>query len=95
MCKKRLIINLSKGKLCKIKRLCKDQDVLFVIQKQKSSSKMLKPKVFRRVLQKHADLLFSLSKNTENIDSKVLRTKNGRPFLSPKCAVYSNKNQSL
>ena len=50
MCKKRLIISLSKGKLCKIKRLCKDQDVLYVIQKQKSSSKMLKPKVFRRVL---------------------------------------------
>ena len=30
-------------------------------------------------------------KNTENIDSKMLKTENGRPFLSWKCTVYGSK----
>ena len=30
-------------------------------------------------------------KDTENIDSKVLKTKNGRSILSSKCAVCGNK----
>ena len=30
-------------------------------------------------------------KNTENVDSKMLKTKNGKPVLSLKCAVCSNK----
>ena len=29
--------------------------------------------------------------NTENVDSKVLKTKNDRAMLSSKCAVYSKK----
>ena len=30
-------------------------------------------------------------KNTENLDWKMLRTKDGRPFLSSKCAVCGIK----
>ena len=30
-------------------------------------------------------------KNTENVDSKVLKTENGRTMLSSKCAVSSKK----
>ena len=32
-----------------------------------------------------------MTKNTENVNSKVLKTKNGRTILSSKCALYSNK----
>ena len=30
-------------------------------------------------------------KDTENVDSKILKTKNGRTLLSSKCAVCSSK----
>ena len=30
-------------------------------------------------------------KDTGNVDSKMLRTKNGRPMLSSKCAVSGSK----
>ena len=30
-------------------------------------------------------------KDTESIDSKVLKTKNSRAVLSPKCAICGNK----
>ena len=30
-------------------------------------------------------------KDTENVDSKMLKTKNGRPTLSSKCAVSGSK----
>ena len=33
----------------------------------------------------------STKKGTESVDSKVLKTKNGRPMLSSKCAVCGNK----
>ena len=32
-----------------------------------------------------------MQKNTENVDSKVLKTKNGKTVLSSKCAVCSSK----
>ena len=32
-----------------------------------------------------------MQKNTENVDPKVLKTKNGRTMLSSKCAVCSSK----
>ena len=31
-------------------------------------------------------------KDTENVDSKVSKTKNGRTMLSSKCAVCGSKN---
>ena len=34
-------------------------------------------------------------KNTDNVDSKVLKTKNGRTMLSSKFAVCGHKNQDL
>ena len=34
-------------------------------------------------------------KNTENINPKVLKTKNGRSMLLSKCAICGNKNQDL
>ena len=34
-------------------------------------------------------------RNTENLDSKMLRTKNGRPFLSWKCAVWGIKKSTF
>ena len=38
-------------------------------------------------------LVFCLknNKDTESVNSKVLKTKIGRPFLSSKCAVHSSK----
>ena len=38
-------------------------------------------------------LVFCLknNKDTESVNSKVLKTKIGRPFLSSKCAVRSSK----
>ena len=36
-------------------------------------------------------MLFEVQKNTENVDSKVLKTKNGKTVLSSKCAVCSSK----
>ena len=32
-----------------------------------------------------------MQKNTENLNSKVLKTKNGRTILLSKCAVCGNK----
>ena len=34
-------------------------------------------------------------KDIESVDSKVLKTKNGRLFLSSKCALYGSKNSRL
>ena len=34
---------------------------------------------------------FKCKQNTENVDSKVLKTKNGETLLSSKCAVCSSK----
>ena len=35
--------------------------------------------------------MLSAKKDTESVDSKVLKTKNGRPMLLSKCAVWGNK----
>ena len=32
-----------------------------------------------------------MKKNTENVDSKELKTKNGRTMLSSKCAICGSK----
>ena len=34
-------------------------------------------------------------KYIKSADSKMLRTKNGRPFLSSKCAVYGSKKSKF
>ena len=34
-------------------------------------------------------------KDTEKVDSKMLKTKNGRPMLPSKCAVCSNKKSKF
>ena len=50
------------------------------------------------ILNRHVNLLFKVQKkkDTEKVDSKMLKTRNGRPFLSSKCAVCaSKKNQNL
>ena len=39
--------------------------------------------------------MFKVQKNAENMDSKVLKTKNGRTLLSSKCAVCSSKKSRL
>ena len=39
----------------------------------------------------HIDILFKMQKNAENIDSKVLETKNGKSMLSSKCAICASK----
>ena len=39
----------------------------------------------------HIDIWFKMQKNTENIDSKVLETKNGKSMLSSKCAICASK----
>ena len=36
-------------------------------------------------------LKFKKKKSTENVDSKVLKTKNGRTVLSSKCVVCSSR----
>ena len=55
---------------------------------------MLKPKVFCQVLQKHAYCLVC-KKNTENINSKMPKTKIGRPYLSSKYTVCGNKKSKF
>ena len=34
-------------------------------------------------------------KDTECVDSKMLKTKNGRSFLSSKCAVFGSKKSNF
>ena len=41
---------------------------------------------------KQIDLLYSVQKNTDNINSKVVKTKNGKLMLLSKCFVCENKN---
>ena len=36
-----------------------------------------------------------MQKNTENVNWKVLKTKNGRTMLSSKCAVCGSKNSKF
>ena len=43
------------------------------------------------VIIKHADILFKMLRNTENVDSKVLKTRNGTLMLSSKRAVCGGK----
>ena len=38
---------------------------------------------------------FKCKKYTENIDSKVLKTNNGRTMLLSKCVVYNSKKSRL
>ena len=40
---------------------------------------------------KHADLLFTVQKNTKSVNLKLIKTNNGRPTLSSKCAVCGSK----
>ena len=40
---------------------------------------------------KHEDLVFSVKKNTDNINSKMVKTKNGKLMLSSQCSVCENK----
>ena len=54
----------------------------------------INPKLFiyeTQFIIKHVDMLFEVQKNTEYVDPKVLKTKNGRTMLLSKCAVCSNK----
>ena len=37
---------------------------------------------------------FRCKKDTESVDSKVLKTKNGKTMLSSKCAVVENQHLS-
>ena len=39
--------------------------------------------------------MFKVQENTENVSSKVLKTKNGRTVLSWKCAVCTSKKSRL
>ena len=39
----------------------------------------------------HADILFEVQKDTQNVDSKLLKTKNGRTLLLSKCATCRSK----
>ena len=39
----------------------------------------------------HADILFEVQKDTQNVDSKLLKTKNGRTLLLSKCAACRSK----
>ena len=42
---------------------------------------------------KHEDLLFSMQKNTDNITSKMIKTKNGRLQSKSQCSICGNKNR--
>ena len=42
---------------------------------------------------KHVDILWK--KDTDTADSKMLKTKNGRPMLSSKCAVCRSKKSKF
>ena len=44
---------------------------------------------------KHEDLLFSVQKNTDNTDSKMIKTKNDRFMLLSKCSICGNKKVDL
>ena len=50
-------------------------------------TKCLKYVVKKIFPNKHAGFLFSVQKNTKNIDAKIMKTKNGRFALSSKCAI--------
>ena len=39
----------------------------------------------------HADILFEMQKDTQNVDSKLLKTNNGRTLLLSKCAACRSK----
>ena len=39
----------------------------------------------------HADILFEVQKDTQNVHSKLLKTKNGRTLLLSKCAACRSK----
>ena len=39
---------------------------------------------------RHVDILPKVQKDTENVDSKMLKTKNGITILLSKCVVYGN-----
>ena len=38
------------------------------------------------VIKEHEDLLRELQKKTQNLDSNIFKTKNGRLIMQPKCA---------
>ena len=38
---------------------------------------------------------YSVKKDTESVDSTVLKTKDGRPFLSSKCVVCGSKKSRI
>ena len=39
--------------------------------------------------------MFKCKKDTKSVNSDVLKTKNGRPFLSSKCAVCGSKKSKF
>ena len=43
------------------------------------------------VIIKNVNIIFKVQKNTENVVSKMLKTKNCRPMLSSKCAICGSK----
>ena len=43
------------------------------------------------VIIKHVDIFLKCKRDTENVNPKVLKTKNGRIILLSKCAICGNK----
>ena len=66
--------------LIQAKWLEKNQDVLIVI------------KIDIILVLAMLTYCFKCKKDTESVDSKVLKTKNGKTMLSSKCAVVENQH---
>ena len=52
---------------------------------QKVNQKFIFSFILTDVIKEHEDLLCKCKKNTENLKSKIFKTKNGRLIMSSKC----------
>ena len=51
------------------------------------------PKIIESYYTKHANLVCKMQKTTENLNSKISKTKNGRLIMQSKCAVCESKKE--
>ena len=75
-----LVVEITHAMLIQAKWLEKNQDVLIVI------------KIDIILVLVMLTYCFKCKKDTESVDSKVLKTKNSKTMLSSKCAVVENQH---
>ena len=53
---------------------------------QKVKQKFIFSYLLTDVIKEHGDLLHAVQRKTENLDTKIIKTKNGRLIMQSKCA---------